>query len=73
MFGFELRQAGQQLIESAKRTALVSRDEGSDVASLAGVPFVLLHHQSSDRLNSGQQNRTRGRPVPRVEVTVRPG
>ncbi|BBZ70466.1 hypothetical protein MPRS_15590 [Mycobacterium paraseoulense] len=59
---------GQKLVEARQGAALVPGDESSDVAAGAAVTFTLLDQLSSNRLNAGQHNRSRRRPVTRREA-----
>jgi hypothetical protein len=54
MFRLELREAVQQLVESTQRGPGVARHERGSAATLTGVPDVLLHQQTRDRLNTGE-------------------
>ena len=49
---------GQHAVDTGKRTALITRDEGGHPAAGSRVAFVLLHQRTGDGLDAGEHHGT---------------
>ena len=68
VLGENLGHAVKHLVDATEGAALVTGDEGGNTLTCPNVANVLLDEAACNCLNTGQQHRSRSRPVPIIEV-----